>query len=150
MTNRWANIGFSTVVIIACAIFIKIAMGFENPSALAGAQVPTQVFPVAMLGFTAICAAINIVNYLRGDPEGDAGERLDFDRTIALRVGLILALLIAVWLLWDVVGFIPVSVLMGVGIAAVMQVRSVPVYIGLAAYGPLVWAVFKYGIGIEL
>ncbi|MEM7464440.1 MAG: tripartite tricarboxylate transporter TctB family protein [Pseudomonadota bacterium] len=150
MTNRWANIGFSTIIIFACGVFSYIAMGFDNPSALAGSQVPTQVFPIAMLAFTAICSAINIVNYLTGNPEGDADELLDFDGTVALRVGLIIALMILTYFVWEPIGFIPTSIILCLGIAVVMQVRSPLVYIGLAIYGPLVWAVFNYGIGISL
>lgn len=150
MTNRWANIWFSSLVIVGCFIFGYIALGFENPSALAGSQVPTQVFPLALLGFTAVCSALNILFYLKGDPEDDADQPLDFNLSIFIRIALIIAILVAVWLLWDVVGFIPVAILMCVGIAAVMQVRSPLVYIGLAIYGPIIWAIFKYGIGIEL
>ena len=150
MTNRTANIAFSALIILGCAIFAQIALEFENPTALAGSQVPTQVFPIAMLGFAALCSAINIVTYLRGDPESDADEALDINKAILLRVMFIVALMVAVWLLWDVIGFIPVSILMCLGIAAIMQVRKPLTYLGLAIYGPVVWAIFKFGIGIEL
>jgi len=150
MTRRWANIGFSAAIIVACIVFARIAIGFQNPSVLAGAQVPTQAFPLMILAFTALCSLINIVNYLRGDPEGDADRRFDFDRTIALRVGSIVALLVGARFVWDWYGFIPASLLLCLGIAAVMQVRNVLVYVGLAAFGPMVWALFNYAIGVNL
>ncbi|MCJ7873265.1 tripartite tricarboxylate transporter TctB family protein [Phaeobacter sp. J2-8] len=150
MTNRAANIGFSLVVIIACIVFAQMALQFENPGALAGAQVPTEVFPLMMLGFTALCALINIVNFLRGDPEGDADRPFDFRPAVAMRVISIVALLLICVFLWDWIGFIPMSVVLLLGIAAIMQVRSPVAYIFLAAFGPLVWAAFNFGVGTPL
>lgn len=150
MTNRFANIFFSSIVVIGCIVFGIIAAGFENPGALAGSQVPTQVFPLILVTFTGVCSLLNILGYIRGDPEGDADEPFDMNIDILIRMVLMVGILVSSFFLWDWVGFVPTSIFMSVGIAAVLRVTNVMVYVGLAIYGPLIWAVFTYGLGVRL
>ena len=65
MPVRSANIAFSIALIIACAVFGQMALGFEDPPALVGAQVPTKVFPLISLASIGLFAAINIISYVR-------------------------------------------------------------------------------------
>lgn len=150
MSLRIANITFSIAIIIACGVFSKMALGFSDPPALAGAQVPTNVFPLISLGLIALFAIINIFNYVRTDPEGQKDTVLDVDRFVLLRVAIMITILFVSYLLWGWIGFIPTSIIMTVSIALVMQVRSVLTYILLAVYGPCLWAVFNYGLGLNL
>lgn len=149
MTNRTINIAFSSIIIVACIIFGYIAMGFRNPGMLAGSQVPTQVFPLLVLSFTGVCAAINIAQYAFGNPEGDASEPFDVNTSIFWRVTAVIGIMIACFFIWDYLGFLPASIFMCVAIAAVLQVKSIPTYIGLAIYAPVIWAVFVYGLGVR-
>lgn len=150
MSVRSANILFSIVVIIASAAFGKMALGFEDPPALVGAQVPTNVFPLISLGCIAFFAAINVVNFARGNPEGKKDAVLDINMTVLIRVGLMISILFLSYFLWGRLGFIPTSIIMSVAIALVMQVRSILTYVLLGLYGPCLWAVFQYGLGLNL
>lgn len=150
MSVRSANIAFSIAIIIACSVFGKMALGFEDPPALVGAQVPTNVFPLISLGLITLFAAINIFNYARGNPEGKESAILDVDRFVLMRVGMMIAILLVTYFLWEWIGFIPTSIFLTVSIAWIMQVRSILTYVLLAVYGPCLWAVFRYGLGLNL
>jgi hypothetical protein len=149
MPVRSANIAFSIAIIVACAVFGKIALGFEDPPALVGAQVGANVFPLISLGCIALFAAINIFNYSRGNPE-EEDARIDVDKFVLLRVGTVIVILFASYFLWIWIGFIPTSIFMPIAIALVMQVRSLLTYVLLAVYGPCLWAVFRYVLGLNL
>lgn len=150
MSVRSANIAFSIAIIIACAVFGKMALGFENPGALVGAHVSTEVFPLISLGCIALFSIINFFNFVRGNPEGEKDAVLNIDRFVLLRIGLMVAILFVSYFLWEWIGFIPTSIFMTSSIALVMQVRSILTYVLLAIYGPCLWAVFHYGLGLNI
>ena len=150
MSNRLANIVFSTGLITAAVIFIHMAMQFENLTALAGAQVPTQMFPIGVLAILIVCAALNLVKYVTPGGAADANDRFDMDLGVTLRVGGIIVILVLTTQIWDRFGLLPASVFSTLAIAAVLQVRGLLTYAALAAYGPLTWAFFRYAVNVNI
>lgn len=150
MSNRLANILFSLAIIVAGIVFIKMAAGFENLTALAGAQVPTQMFPIAVLCILIFCSTINLVKYVMPNGAADANDQLDMNLAMFIRVALILAILIATIAIWDRFGFLPASVFSSLTIAVVLQVRSPLIYLGLSLYGPATWAFFRYAVAVNI
>lgn len=150
MSNRIANIVFSAGLITAALIFIRMASRFENLTALAGAQVPTQMFPIAVLSILIVCSTINLVKYAMPNGAADAGERFDMDLRVTLRVAGIIAILVITTELWSRLGFVPASIFSSLAIAVVLNVRSPLTYIGLVVYGPITWAFFRYAVNVNI
>lgn len=150
MSNRLANIVFSTLLITGAIVFIQIARQFENLTALAGAQVPTQMFPIAVLCILILCASINLAKYVLPNGAADADQPFDMDFGTTVRVVGIIIILIVTTQIWDHIGFVPASVFSTLSIAAVLQVRSALTYACLAAYGPLTWAFFRYAVNVNI
>ena len=151
LTQRLANIVFAIIVIIVCAYFAALAQGFETSGLLASSGLPSKFFPQLMLGFTALCAIIVGVLYaLRGSAGGDAGQTVFGDVGDARRGLLMLAVAVLCYLLWSMMGFLPMAVLMGPLSLLAMGIRSIWIYATVLILTALIYTVFTQFLGVQL
>ncbi len=151
LSQRTANLIFVAALLLACGYFAWKAEGFVTSGLLASSGLPSKFFPQLMLGLMALCAVIVGVTYLtRGAAGEDAGETV-FDGPIEARQGLLmLAVTVVCYVIWRNFGFIPMAVVLGPLSLLAMGVRAPLIYVTVLMLTALIWAVFTYGLGIQL
>lgn len=151
LTQRLANIAFAAVVLAACVYFAVLAQGFEASGLLASSGLPSKFFPQVVLGFMALCAVAIGVSYARRGGNSNDAEKMVFDdATAARRSLLMLAAVLACYLVWAKAGFLPMAALVGPLSLAAMGVRSIRFYIAVYVLTALIYAVFTHLLGIQL
>ncbi len=155
LTQRLANIVFAIIVVIACAWFADIAQGFKAAGLLATSGLPSKFFPQLMLGFTALCALLVIVSYVRrgyagGPDSNDAGETVFADAGEARRGPLMLAVSVVCYFIWSKFDFIPMAVAMGPLCLLAMGVRSIKLYVVVLLLTAIIVGIFTQLLGVQL
>lgn len=151
LTQRWANIAFTTVLLIACAYFAMEAEKFETSGLLATSGLPSKFFPRLLLAFVAVCSLIVLYLYgVLGGAGGDAEERVFEDAAAARRGVLMLAVAILSYVIWMNFGFIAMAVLMGPASLLAMGNRNPWIYGAVLVLTGLIYLVFTRLLGISL
>lgn len=149
LTQRLSNTIFGVLVLVVCAYFAVVAEGFEAAGLLASSGLPSKFFPQLLLGFTALCAAVMLYVYVRGDGVGDAGETV-FETPSDARRGL-LSLLASVvcYYVWKHFGYIPLVLLSGPLLCLAIGERNPVIYGINLALAVCVYLVFSQLLGTQ-
>ena len=151
LSERLANIIFSTLVICACIYFAVIAERFETSGLLASSGLPSKFFPHLMLALMAFCSAVVLFMYARHGSAGEGDDQTVFgDAGDARRGILMLSVAVACYLVWMNIGFITMAVIMGPLSLLVMGVRSPKIYLVVILLTVLVYLAFTQLLGTQL
>jgi hypothetical protein len=150
LTQRFANIIFTILIVIACIWFAKIAEGFEASGLLASSGLPSKFFPQLLLAFTAICAVVIFCLYVfKGQTGDDAGETVFEGFAEARRSLLMMVVAIACYFIWKNFGFIPMAVVLGPLSLIAMGVKSIKQYIVVLLLTGLTYLIFTQLLNIQ-
>ncbi|NKC11660.1 MAG: hypothetical protein GKR94_05480 [Gammaproteobacteria bacterium] len=159
LTQRSANMVFSILVLLAAGFFAYLAREFQETGLLATSGLTSKFFPLTILTFIAVCALIVFIQYALADPaRGDekAAHETAAQETVfgnwreALRGIAAFAAAVACYLIWIHWGFVPMALTTGPACAAVMGVRSLPIYLFLIAAGYVIYLVFSRLLDVQL
>lgn len=151
LTQRFANIVFTVVLIVACAYFAMVAQGFKAAGLLATSGLPSKFFPQLLLGCTVLCAVIVAVLYLfRGTAGDDSGATVYGDAGEARRGLLMLVVALICYGIWSRFGFIPMAIILGPLSLLAMGIRSVALYVTVLLLSGVVYGVFTRFLGVQL
>ncbi len=149
LTQRFANIVFTILVIIACAYFAVVAQGFEAAGLLASSGLPSRFFPQLLLGFTALCAAIVFFVYVTRGEAGDEGQTVFASSAEARRGLLALAAAVVSYVVWRSFGYIAMALVSGPLLCLAMGVRSPVIYCVVLSLAAGVYLVFTQFLGTQ-
>jgi len=150
LSQRLANIIFAAALLVACAYFAWTAEGFETSGLLASSGLPSKFFPQLMLGCMAICAVLVGFSYAFGGGEPDEVDTVFADGGAAVRGLLMLGVCILCYVVWRSYGFIPMAVLLGPLSLLAMGIFKPAIYVVVLVLAAFIYAVFTYGLGIQL
>ena len=150
MTQRLANSIFCVALIGTCCVLFNMALDFRDNDLLGASELSSRFFPLLMLGFIIVCAAVVIVQYAVTGEAGDETEYVYSHWTEPVRALLVLCLTFASYRIWQDFGFVPMSLFIGPALCAAMAARSILSYAFLLAFGPAVHFVFHNVLGIQL
>ena len=151
LTQRWANIAFSGLLLVACVYFAVEAEKFKTSGLLATSGLPSKFFPQLLLAFVAGCALVVLYLYgVRGSAGDNDGERVFEDAKAATRGILMLGVAVASYIVWMNFGFIAMAVLMGPASLLAMGVRNVWIYGAVLALTGLIFLVFTRLLNVPL
>ncbi|MEM6620437.1 MAG: tripartite tricarboxylate transporter TctB family protein [Pseudomonadota bacterium] len=151
LSQRIANLIFVVCIVFACAYFAWIAEGFTTSGLLASSGLPSKFFPQLMLGLTALCALVVGGHYLlRGSAGGDDGDTVFANGSEARQGLLMLGITVVCYILWRELGFIVMAAFLGPLSLLAMGVRQPVIYAVVLGLTGVIWAVFTYGLNINL
>ena len=151
MTQRTGNIIFSAILIITAIYLLHMAVGFGGAAAVAGSELGSGFFPIAILSFIIICCLINIVqNIRRKGASSKEAARINLDKTQFIRVTLAFLTCIVSYFIWERFGFMVMSTFFIIALSIVLSTRSVKILIFLLLFGPAVYVIFDKALLITL
>lgn len=151
LTQRLANIIFTTILLIACGWFAWVAQGFEAAGLLASSGLPSKFFPQLLLAFIALCALIIAYLYIaKGQTGGDAGDTVFADFSEARRGLLMMTVAVVCYFIWKHLGFIPMAFSMGPLSLIAMGVKSPWQYVIVLLLTGFTYLVFTQLLNIQL
>jgi len=151
LSQRTTNLIFIAVLLVASGYFAWVAEGFVTSGLLASSGLPSKFFPQLMLGLIAICALLVGYAYLSSGNVGDDPSEHIFATGAEARRGLLMLVVTVVcYFVWRTFGFVPMAVLLGPLSLLAMGVFIPVIYAVVAALTAFIWAVFTYGLGIQL
>lgn len=151
LSQRTANLVFVTALLAASGYFEWVAEGVVTSGLLGSSGLPSKSFPHLMLGAMALCALIVGFQYLtRGGAGGDEGQSVFDGAGAALRGPLMLVVSVICYFVWKTYRFVPMAVILGPLSLLAMRVRAPLIYVTVLVLSALIWAVFTYGLGIQL
>lgn len=150
MTQRPANIAFSSVLIVACIILINLALNFDDASSTASSELSSGFFPIAVLTFIIISCLFNIGIYLKANTEKTKEDYVDLNSTQLIRVALGFISLLAAYFVWEYFGFMVMATFLVIAISVIMATRSKTIYVFLLLLGPALFFIFDKGLQITL
>ncbi|MGY9032511.1 MAG: tripartite tricarboxylate transporter TctB family protein [Rhodobacterales bacterium] len=150
LSQRIANIAYAILLAVACGYFAWVAEGFTATGLLASSGLPSKFFPQLLLGLTIACTCVVLYNYMRhGSDSGDADETVYASPRSAMSGLLVLAIAVAGFVLWPLIGFLPTALLMAPLCGLAMGVRSIPIYITLLVMPVVIYLVFTYLLNVK-
>lgn len=150
MTQRLANIVFCVALIGTCCVLFTMALGFRDNDLLGVSELSSRFFPLLMLSFIMVCAAVVVGQYAVAGEAGDESGYVYSHWTEPVRALLVLCLTFASYRIWQDLGFVPMSLFIGPALCAAMAAKSILSYVFLLAFGPAVYFVFRNALGVQL
>ena len=149
ITQRAANLIFAAILICLAGWMAWLASSFETPP-LGDATLPTEFFPLFLLGFIVVCIFIYVREYLvHGQSGGDHKQPVFADR-LQVRTGAVtLAVVVAGYAIWVKFGFLAAGVITPPAIAFAMGTRKAWHYVIILTGAVLTYLVFTYGLGTQ-
>lgn len=149
ISQRTANLVFAAALMSAALAAGWMALGFETPP-LGDATLPTEFFPLVLVGFIALCTAVYAWEYLsRGESGGDGGERLYGNAAQARRGLTTMAAAVLAGVLWDLFGFAPAALFATLAVTFAMGTRDWRHYLVVIACAASIYAAFVLGLGTQ-
>jgi uncharacterized membrane protein len=151
LKQRPANIVFAIFLLFACGYFINAAMGFNDLSLPGSNQLSSRFFPITILLFIAGCILIVLGQYVLKKGSGLNEEESIYEGMgQAVHGTLTIVAVIAAYLIWDHVGFVPAALFIGPAAALAMGVRSWKICVILIVISLVIYFAFSQLLGIQL
>ncbi len=150
MRQQAANRLFAGALILAAIVLIWIATGFRSAASLGSSMLDSSFVPITVLVCIIICSAALVARGFLLPSEADADAPVfDNGMNLVRAVATFLVVLVA-YFAWEHFGFTVTSVAMAIAIAAIMATRSIPIYVFLLLFGPLVAYVFSHMLAVQI
>lgn len=152
LTQRFANLLFVFILLLASGYFAWIAEGFQTTGLLASAGLPSKFFPQLTLCILVICALSVGYQYIKtGSVAGDNANDTVFVKKQEARQGiLMLVVSVVCYVIWRNLGFIPMMIAIGPFSLLAMGIFRPASYGIVLALSVLVSIIFVYALGVRL
>lgn len=150
MTQVFANIVFSGLLIGVCGVLINMALHFEDAGAVGSSELNSDFFPITVLSFIILSSLLNIGQHLKAKPADAKQEFVDLDLAKLMRVLIAFAFMIVSFFIWEYFGFIAGAGVLTIALSLIMATRSIRIYLFLLLLVPVLFFIFEQGLQITL